>query len=173
MFAIVQNGTIKKMVQSTTGFELDGNFYPANWCQLSSPAEKASIGMVEVVYGPRDSEEYYWILDNPPAYNAQTNQVVISFTNKAKDLDSLKASNISKVNSIVSGSLASSDWMVVKAMETNGTVPADWSAYRQAVRATGNSAVAAITSAADVEGIKAAMENIIWPESPDAELRGV
>lgn len=171
MFAIVQNGIIKKLVEPTAGFELDGNFYPANWCQLASAEEKASIGMVEVVYGPRDSEEYYWITNEAPVYNAQTNQVVVLFTKQAKDLDSLKASSVSKVHNIVNGSLSSSDWMIVKAMETNTTVPTAWSTYRQAVRATGNSATAAIAGVTNVEELIAVMQNIDWPQSPDAELR--
>jgi len=171
MFAIVHNGTIKKLVQPGLPFELDGNFYPANWCQLASANEKASIGMVDLVYGPRDSEEYYWITNTEPAYNAQTNQVEINFNSQPKDLDGLKASSVAKVHNMVSGSLSSSDWMVINAIETNTTVPAAWSTYRQAVRETGNSATAAIASATDVEELIAVMQNIDWPKSPDAELR--
>lgn len=30
--------------------------------------------------------------------------------------------------------LASTDWLVIKAQETGGSIPADWAAYRQALR---------------------------------------
>ena len=59
MFAIVQNGQIVQFVTPGTAFELDGVSYPANWCNLSSPEEKAAIGMVDVIYGPEPSQTYY------------------------------------------------------------------------------------------------------------------
>jgi len=59
-----------------------------------------------------------------------------------------------------------SDWMVVKAMETSTTVPADWSTYRAAVRSAAQAAVTAINAAADVPALQAAIQ-VTWPNDPN------
>lgn len=93
MFAIVQNGIIMMLVPAGTAFTWDGVDYPANWCNLSSPADKAAIGMVDVVYGSEESGVYYWVTQSAPVYNAETNQVDINYTSTPKDLTQVKDSS--------------------------------------------------------------------------------
>ena len=66
MFAIIRNNEIYKLIHEGTAFDLDGNQYPSNWINLSSPSEKAAIGMVDVVYAVRPDDKYYWVTENPP-----------------------------------------------------------------------------------------------------------
>lgn len=167
MFAIVQNGIIMLLVQPGVAFEWDGNFYPANWCNVSTPQEKASIGMVDVVYGPQANGQYYYVSQNAPVYNAQTNQVDITFTSTPKDLTGVKTSSISQVNSTAYSILLPTDWMVVKAIETSTTVPAAWNTWRQSVRTVATSTVNSIEAAADVDAVATVMQNIVWPKDPD------
>lgn len=167
MFAIVQNGIIMMLVQSGVAFEWDGNFYPANWCNVSTPEEKASIGMVDVVYGAQANDQYYWVSQNEPVYNAETNQVDISFTNTPKDLATVKTSSVQQVNSTAYSILLPTDWMVVKAVETNTTVPADWNTWRESIRTTAATATTSIDSAVDVDAVETVMQNIVWPLDPD------
>jgi len=68
MFAIISNGIIAMFVPAGTAFEWDGIQYPQNWCNLSSPEEKAAIGMVDVVYGQYPNDQYYWISQDAPIY---------------------------------------------------------------------------------------------------------
>jgi hypothetical protein len=167
MFAIVQNGIIMMLVQSGVAFEWDGVFYPANWTNLSTPEDKAAIGMVDVVYGQQANDQYYWVSQNAPVYNAETNQVDISFTNTPKDLTSVKTSSVQQVNSIAYSILLPTDWMVVKAIETSTTVPADWNTWRESIRTTAATATTAIDSAVDVDAVATIMQGIVWPLSPD------
>jgi len=167
MFAIVQNGIIMLLVQPGVPFEWDGNFYPANWCNVSTPEEKASIGMVDVVYGTQANDQYYWVSEDAPVYNAETNQVDINFTNTPKDLASVKTSSVQQVNSTAYSILLPTDWMVVKAVETSTTVPADWNTWRESIRTTAATATTAIDSAADVDAVETIMQNIVWPLAPD------
>jgi len=167
MFAIVQDGIIMLMVQSGSAFEWDGNFYPANWCNLSSPEEKANIGMVDVVYGPQLNDQYYWVTQDQPVYNAETNEVYIGFTCVAKDLDQTKANCINQVNSTAYSILLPTDWMVVKSFETGSTIPADWNTWRQSVRTTAQDTVTTINSSSDVAAVELVMNNLVWPPSPD------
>jgi hypothetical protein len=167
MFAIVQNGIIMMLVQSGVAFEWDGVFYPANWTNLSTPEDKAAIGMVDVVYGQQANDQYYWVKQNAPVYNAETNQVDISFTNTPKDLATVKTSSVQQVNSTAYSILLPTDWMVVKAIETSTTVPVDWNTWRESIRTTAATATTAIDSAVDVDAVATIMQGIVWPLSPD------
>ena len=167
MFAIVQNGIIMLLVQPGVPFEWDGNFYPANWCNVSTPEEKASIGMVDVVYGTQANDQYYWVSEDAPVYNSQTNQVDINYTSTPKDLTGVKTSSIQQVNNTAYSILLPTDWMVVKAVETSTTVPAAWNTWRQSVRTVATSTVTSIEGAADVDAVATIMQNIVWPKDPD------
>jgi hypothetical protein len=167
MFAIVQNGIIMLLVQPGVPFEWDGNFYPANWCNVSTPEEKASIGMVDVVYGTQANDQYYWVSEDAPVYNAETNQVDINYTNTPKDLTGVKTSSVQQINSTAYSILLPTDWMVVKAVETSTTVPADWNTWRESIRTTAATATTAIDSAVDVDAVETIMQNIVWPLAPD------
>jgi hypothetical protein len=45
-------------------FEIDGIQYPSNWLNLSTPEEKAAIGITEVEQQPRPDDNLYWVSDN-------------------------------------------------------------------------------------------------------------
>jgi hypothetical protein len=167
MFAIVQNGIIMLLVQPGVPFEWDGNFYPANWCNVSTPEEKASIGMVDVVYGTQANDQYYWVSEDAPVYNSEMNQVDINYTNTPKDLTGVKTSSVQQVNSTAYSILLPTDWMVVKAVETSTTVPANWNTWRESIRTTAADTTTAIDSAADVDAVATIMQNIVWPKDPD------
>lgn len=167
MFAIVQDGIIMMLVQPGTDFEWAGNFYPSNWCNLSTPEEKAAIGMVDVVYGQQANPTYYWVTQDEPVYNAGTNQVDINFTNTPKELDGIKSSSVSQVNSTAYSILLPTDWMVVKGIETGTPVPPAWNTWRESIRTTAATAVTAINDATDVAGVEIVMQNLVWPLDPD------
>jgi hypothetical protein len=167
MFAIVQNEIVKLLVQPGTPFEWDNIFYPSNWCNLSTPEEKAAIGMVDVVYGQQANEQYYWVTQDMPMYNAATNQVDINFISTPKDLTTIKNINISQVNSTAYSILLPTDWMVVKGIETSTPVPTAWNTWRESIRTTAQDAVTAINAATGVDEVEDVMQNIVWPLSPD------
>lgn len=167
MFAIVQNGQIMLLVQAGVPFTWDGIDYPANWCNLSSPEDKAAIGMVDVVYGSQPSDTYYWVTADAPVYNATANQVDINYTATPKDLTSVKTNAINQVNSTAYSLLLPTDWMVVKAVETSTSVAPAWNSWRQSVRNTATNTVNAVEGAVDVDAVAAVMSSIAWPKSPD------
>ena len=164
MFAIVQNDQVALMVQDGTPFEWDGVQYPANWTNLSTPEEKAAIGMYDVVYGSQPSDVYYWISQDAPVFTGT--QVDINFTATPKDLTSVKSNAINQINATAYALLFPSDWMVVKATETSTPVPAAWNTWRQAVRNTATTSVNAVEGAADVDAVASAVSSIVWPVSP-------
>ena len=164
MFAIISNGVIALLVPAGTAFEWDSIQYPANWCNLSTPEEKAAIGMVDVVYGAQPSDVYYWISQDAPVYTGTV--VEINYTATPKDLAQCQTNAVDATNAAAYSILLPTDWMVVKAVETSTAVAADWTTYRAAVRTAAATAVAAIDASADVPALQAAVQ-VTWPNDPN------
>jgi hypothetical protein len=145
-------------IQDGASFTVNGTSYPAGWLNATSAEEKAAVGLVEVtVVGQREDDRFYWVSESL-ADGVQT------YTNTPKDLDGLKTQWVKQINQTAYSLLLSSDWMVVKALETSSSVPAEWTAYRASVRTTAAAAVAAINAVTDVAALQAAVQ-VTWPEN--------
>lgn len=164
MFAIVVDGVIQMLVPAGTPFEWDGLQYSANWCNLSTPEEKAAIGMVDVVYGAQPSDQYYWVSQDAPVYNGTV--VEINYTATPKDLFTLQNNAVIAVEQQAWSILMPSDWMVVKGIETGSKVPDDWNTWRQQIRTQAAAQVAAITACTTVDQL-AALPSVQWAHDPN------
>lgn len=164
MFAIISNGVIALLVPAGTAFEWDGLQYAQNWCNLSSPEEKAAIGMVDVVYGQYPSDVYYWISQDAPVYNGTV--VEINYTATPKDLFECQNQAVSATNAAAYSILLPTDWMVVKGIETKSAVPTDWNTWRQQIRTQAAAQVAAITACTTVDEL-AALPAVDWAHDPN------
>jgi hypothetical protein len=166
MFAIIQDGIIVMFVQAGQSFAYNGIQYPPQWIAQSTPEQRAQLGLVDVVYGPQANQQYYWVGENPPVYDAQANVVNITYTATPKDLDQLKVQQTAQINQTAYTILLPTDWMVVKAIETQGTVDPDWNAWRQSIRTTADASRDAVLACTTVEEL-ANLPSIQWPPSPD------
>lgn len=166
MFAIVQNGIIIMYLQPGTAWTYNGVQYPPQWIAQATAEQKAELGIVDVVYGPQANQQYYWVGENPPVYDAQTNTVNITYTATPKDLDQLKVQQAAQINQTAYTILLPTDWMVVKAIETQGTVDPDWNTWRQSIRTTADTARAAVEACTTVDEL-AALPSIQWPPNPE------
>ena len=164
MFAIISNGIIALLVPAGTAFEWAETQYPANWCNLSSPEEKAAIGMVDVVYGAQPSDVYYWISQDAPVY--ADGVVTINYTATPKDLAQCQTNAVNATNAAAYSILLPTDWMVVKAVETGGTVDPAWNTWRQEIRNQAGTQVAAINACTTVAQL-AALPSVQWAHDPD------
>jgi hypothetical protein len=126
--------------------------YPANWLRLASPEDKAAIGITEAAEPERYDDRFYWGVGNP------------------KDLGGLKTQWTKQVDQIAYSLLVQTDWMIVRKAEANVDVPAATATYRAAVRADANTNRAAVTAAADVEALIAAIAAFVWPIDPNAPV---
>ena len=158
MFYCTQN---QQYIQEGTAFEVNGVQYPSNWLNLSTPEEKASLGLEEVVATNQPQNQvYYWVsetLDGPS----------LTYTNTPKDLVSVKTTALSQINATAYSILLPTDWMVVKAVETSTTVSPSWNSWRQSIRTTALNATNAVEGAADVDAVATVMGSIVWPKDPD------
>jgi hypothetical protein len=164
MFAIISNGVIALLVPAGTAFEWDGLQYANNWCNLSTPEEKAAIGMVDVVYGAQPSDVYYWISQDAPVYTGTV--VEINYTATPKDLAQCQTNDVNATNAAAYSILLPTDWMVVKAVETGGTVAPAWNTWRQTIRTQAGDYVVAINACTTVAQL-AALPPVVWANDPN------
>ena len=166
MFAIISNNAIAMLVAPGTPFTWDGLQYPANWCNLSTPDQKAAIGMVDVIYGAQPNDQYYWVTQNEPVYDPLRNVVNITYTATPKDLFTCQANAVNATNAAAYSILLPSDWRVVKGYETKTAIPADWDTWRQTIRTQCEAQVAAITACKTVDEL-AALPPVQWAHDPN------
>ena len=154
------NSTENKYIQEGTSFVLDGIQYPPSWLNQSTPEQKAAVGLEEVIVtnSPGD-DRYYWV-------SQSLSGATLTWTNTPKDLEQVKANAISQVNQSAYSLLFPSDWMVVKSVETSTPMDTAWSTWRASIRTSAASAVAAITAATDVDGVKTAAQ-VEWAKDPN------
>ena len=164
MFAIISNGVIALLVPAGTAFEWDNISYPQNWCNLSSPEEKAAIGMVDVVYGQYPNDTYYWVSQDAPVY--QDGVVVINYTATPKDLFMLQNNAVTAVQQTAYTILSPSDWRVVKGYETKTAIPDNWNTWRQEIRTQCEAQVATISACTTVAEL-AALPSVVWAHDPN------
>jgi len=141
-------------------FEIDGTVYPQNWLNLSTPEEKAALGLQEVTdaNSPED-DRFYWV-------SSTLDGAVRTYTNTPKDLAGLKTQWIASTNAAAYSLLLPTDWMVTKAYETQSPIPVNWAAWRASIRTTAANAVTAINAAADIPALQAAIV-VNWPHDPN------
>ena len=126
-----------------------GTQYPANWMRLTSLAEKQAVGLVEVATPVAEvyDQRFYWSASNPK----QLEDVTDDDGNTTTGLKTLWKQ---KQSEIAASLLAPSDWRVIKAQETSGTVATEWTTYRAAVRTACNTRQTEIDACEDVPAPK-------------------
>lgn len=164
MFAIISNNQFVKFLPEGTPFDLNGTQYPQNWLNLSTPQEKAKLGIVDVVYGQRADDKYYWVSEDAPVVDGGV--VKVNYTATPKDFAECQKQAVSAVNAQAYSLLLPSDWMVVKAVESSSNVPTVWSAWRQEIRDQAANQVTAINACTTVDEL-AALPSVEWAHDPN------
>ena len=165
MFAYIKDQQFQYFIPQGTAFEIDGIQYPANWLNLSTPEEKAAVGIVDVVYGAYPSDVYYWVSQDAPVY--ADGVVTVNYTATPKDLFTCMSDAVNATNAAAYSILLPSDWMVVKGIETKSAVPTTWNDWRQTIRTQAATQVAAISACKTIEEL-AALPPVDWAKDPNA-----
>ena len=164
MFAYIKDNTFQYFIPSGTPFEIDGIQYPANWLNLSTPEEKAAVGIVDVVYAPYPNDQYYWVSQDAPVY--ADGVITVGYTATPKDFATLQTSAIDAVNAMAYLLLLPSDWMVVKGIETGAKVADNWNTWRQEIRSQCATQVIAIKACTSVDEL-AKLSSVQWAKDPN------
>ena len=163
MFAVVQNGEIRQILQMDVAFSIGDKQYSSNFLRTSSPQEKLEAGVWEIIDGARPDDRFYWVTDPSYRVNEVNNTVEASYSGTAKDMDELKKSNTAQVRATAYSLMQPTDWMVIRKVERNLDVPETVATYRAAVVAECVRLVAAVEAATDVDGLIAALATANWP----------
>jgi hypothetical protein len=150
--------TTNTYIQEGTAFEINGIQYPQNWLNLSTPQEKAEIGLEEVIAtNSPANQQYYWV-------SQELNGASLTYINNPKDLDTCKTNAVSQLRSTAYSILLPTDWMVVKSVETSTPIPTDWNTWRASVRTICENAITAVNACTNVDEL--AQLSVTWPNDP-------
>ena len=179
MFAIVESGSITSMPRGNKGIKIGDNQYPADIFTKWTEAERNAIGVytVEIDNTNRKDEEWYINANITYAFSggkvkgtygtaAARSLVDTDATdgegNKLKDGDGnqiinegLKTIKKRLLDNQCKDLLEPSDWMVVRATETETTMDSGWKTWRASVRTKCNSMQTQIDNASDVDALAA------------------
>jgi hypothetical protein len=98
----------------------DGTQYPANWLRLSSPEERAALGITETEDEPWYDQRFYWGPNNP------------------KDHTELVKTWTAQVKATAGSLLSQTDWYITRASETGLQAPQSVLDRRSLIRAMSN-----------------------------------
>jgi len=163
MFAIIKSNQFVQFLPEGTPFNLDGVQYPQNFLNLSTPQEKARLGIVDVVYGQRADDRYYWVSEDAPVVDGGV--VKVNYTNTPKDLFECQNQAVSAVNAAAYSLLAPTDYIDIRNLR-DPEYKIDWMLWREQIRNQAQTHVAAITACTTIEEL-AALPAVQWPHDPD------
>jgi len=182
MFALVEDGNITQMPKGNKGITLNGNQYPASIYTLWTEAERNAIGIYTVEIDNTNKKDEEWYINTNISYAFGSGKVTGTYgTATAKKIadtlwteqdktdgkiregddvgdvatEGLKTIKKRMIDNQCAGLLASSDWMVVRATETGGTMDSGWKTWRASVRTKCNSMQTQIDNASDVDALAA------------------
>ncbi len=182
MFALVEDGKITQMPKGNKGITIGDNQYPASIYTLWTEAERNAIGIYTVEIDTTNKKDEEWYINTNITYAFGSGKVTGTYgTATAKKMtdtlwteddkskgyipngedvgdvatEGLKTIKKRIIDNQCAGILAPSDWMVVKATETGGTMDSGWKTWRASVRTKCNSMQTEIDNASDVDALAA------------------
>ena len=182
MFALVEDGKITQMPKGNKGITIGDNQYPASIYTLWTEAERNAIGIYTVEIDNTNKKDEEWYFNTKITYAFANSKVTGTYgTATAKNINDTLWTEDDKTNNKIpegedvgdvamrglkyikkemidnqcAGLLRPSDWMVIKATETGGTMDSGWKTWRASVRTKCNSMQTQIDNASDVDALAA------------------
>ena len=177
MFAIVTDGNITSFQKGNKGIQIGNNKYSAQIYTLWTEAERNAIGVYTVEIDDSNKKDEEWYINTAISYAFGSGKVTGTYGtatakaiededavdkdgNKVKDgdgnqiiIEGLKTIKKKVINNQCAGILLPSDWRVVKATETGGTMDSGWKTWRASVRTKCNSMQTQIDNASDIDAL--------------------
>jgi hypothetical protein len=168
MWALVEDSKISKVYNKPIQLTIGDIKYPSNIHNLWSEAQLKAIGVYIVIEDNSNLKNKEYYINTNQTFNFASNKVTASYgTATARALNDttdsetgiltrgLKYNHSQKIDNEAYGLLQPSDWMVVKATETSGTVASDWTTYRAGVRTAANDMKTKINAVSDIDALAA------------------
>ena len=181
MYALVEDGSISKLITNPKSMVIGDVQYPAKIFQLWSESELNAIGIYEVITDSSNLKDEKWYINTNESYAFADDQVTRSWgtaTAKAHadslwtqqdsddgDLPSDKSVGDVKVEGLktvlirtlknqVAGILNNTDWYITRNTEKSTAIPSAISTHRDAVRTKQAEMETAITNASDTPALE-------------------
>ena len=182
MFALVESGSITQMPKGNKGIQIGDVKYPVAIYTLWSEAERNAIGIYTVEIDETNKKDEEWYINTNITYAFSGGKVKGTYGSAtAKKIADTLWTSQDKTDGLIregedvgdvatrglkyikkeiidkecAGLLAPSDWRVVKATETGGTMDSGWKTWRASVRTKCNSMQTQIDNASDVDALAA------------------
>jgi len=136
-------------------FEHDGIQYPANWLRLSTPGERAAIGITEVPDPAPYDQRFYW------GYDKDGNLI-------PKDHDQLVTLWSDQTRTTAGTLLAPTDWQIIRQADNGTVIDAKTKDWREQIRTACNEKVAKITATKSTFDLAAYITGSDYPTWPSA-----
>jgi hypothetical protein len=180
MFALVESGSITQMPKGNKGITLNNVQYPSAIYTLWSEEERNAIGIYTVEIDNTNKKDEEWYINTNISYAFGSGKVTGTYgTATAKKIDDtlwtsqdktdgkiregddvgdvaikgLKTIKKELIDRQCAGILKPSDWRVIKAKETGGTINSGWKTWRANIRTKCNSMQTQIDNASDVDAL--------------------
>ena len=182
MFALVESGSITKMMNGNKGITIGDNQYPASFfTSVYSEAERNAVGVYTVEIDETNKKDEEWYLNTNITYSFSGGKVKGTYgtatgraiadtlyteTDKSngdipagKDVgdvkdEGLKTILIRQVKTDAKGNLKETDWYVTRKAEEGTAIPSSITTHRKAVRTKQAEMETAITNAADAPALE-------------------
>ena len=168
MWALIEDGSITKLINNPRGMIIDDIQYSRNIFSLWSVAEKEAKGIYEVVFdNTNKKDEAYYTNTNQSfafadgvvtaSYGSATANALADVTDEDDNVTpGLKTKHKEKIKQQASGLLTPSDWQVIKATEVESySVPSAITTYRANVRTKSNDMEVLIDACGTVDELAA------------------
>ena len=183
MFALVEDGKITKMPKGNKGITIGDTQYPSSFfTSVYSEAERNAVGIYTIEIDDTNKKDGEWYINTDLTYTFSGGKVKGTYgTATAKKIADTLWTEQDKTDGLIregddvgdvatrgltylkkqmidnqcAGLLAPSDWRVVKATETGGTMDSGWKTWRASVRTKCNSMQTQIDNASDVDALAA------------------
>ena len=177
MFALVESGSITKMLSGNRGITLGDVQYPQAIFTLWSAAEREAIGIYEVEYDNTNKKDEQWYINTNQSFAFAGGKITASYGSAtakphadtlftAQDESNglgtegeikargLKYNLIQTIKKQAAGILQDTDWYITRKADAGTAVPSAITTHRAAVRTKAAEQETAITNAADTPALE-------------------
>ena len=177
MFALVESGSITKILNGNKGIQLGDLKYPRAIYTLWTEAERNAIGIYSIVYDDTNKKDEQWYINTNQSFAFANSKVTATYgtaTAKAhadvnyteEDEDNglgtegelksrgLKYKLIQAVKKEAANELSRTDWYVTRNAEESTAVPSAITTHRRLVRSRQATMETSITNASDTPALE-------------------
>tara|TARA_R100001530_G_C4285221_1_gene146633 strand:+ start:123 stop:710 length:588 start_codon:yes stop_codon:yes gene_type:complete len=154
MWARIMGSQLVEIINIPKAMTINNIQYPKSiFTRAWTDEERKALGIVPYVYeGSSGENMFYTSSESSPA--VQADKVVVTKSRTPRDIKDIKDTMKNHVSSVLQGSLAQTDWIVIREQDNGTAKPADLAKWRTDLRAKAAALETAIDAKSDVAGLE-------------------